>query len=442
MVSFGLAAHEPGLSAEERLWRREARSAWLRVAVFAILIANLLIGEHDGNILVHVHVLAAYALATALALGLALARRGPLWSGTVFVVIDATLVVALFHEHLFDPSGRLDHSLTTTSLAIAFLLLTHAALRLAPRLILLFATLVVSGWLSLLSVAVLVDRTDQLSDAAHPSFPLLGEGAIAAAFAFASFVAYLLTWDHNLLVEQAIRSERRRHSLSRFFSPDVVAQLEVRRDALDLVRREAAVMFVDLRSFTRFAETAEPRDLVELLVEYRRLVTHAVFEHGGTVDKFIGDGVMAVFGQPDPKPDDAERALRCALRLGEMLARWKEERQREGHPALDAGIGLHVGPVIGGIVETGNHDEFTVFGDAVNVAERLDGLSKSLGASLVVSAALMSKVPSSEKAAAWVWKDGIELAGRIGMLQIAYLPRLTGGRIGQGPSLHAQIARA
>jgi adenylate cyclase len=151
---------------------------------------------------------------------------------------------------------------------------------------------------------------------------------------------------------------------------------------------------------------------------------------------------MAVFGQPDPKPDDAERALHCALRLSEELARWRGQRQREDRAALDAGIGLHIGPVIGGIVESGQHDEFTVFGDAVNVAQRLDRLSKSLGASLVVSASLISKVPSAQKAAAWVWKDGIELVGRTGALEITYLPRLTEGRIAQEQSLHAQIARA
>lgn len=441
MVSLELAAQEPGLSTGERLWRREARSAWLRVAVFAILIVNLLIGEHDGNLLVHVHVVVGYALATALALGLALTRRGPLWSATAFVVIDAALVVALFHEHLVDPMGRLDHRLTTTSLAVAFLLLTHVALRLAPRFIVLFATVVVSGWLSLLFVAVLIRPIGGLSDV-HPPFPVLSEAAIAATFTFAAFVAFLLTRDHNLLVEQAVRSERRRYSLSRFFSPGVVARLQAGGKALDLARREAAVMFVDLRSFTRFAETAEPRDLVGLLVEYRRLVTQAVFEHGGTVDKFIGDGVMAVFGQPDPKPDDADRALRCALHLADVLAQWKGQRRREGRPSLDAGIGLHVGPVIGGIVETANHDEFTVFGDAVNVAERLDRLSRTLGASLVVSAALMSKVPSAEHTAAWVWKDGIELTGRAGALRIAYLPRPVEGGVARDQSLDAQITRA
>lgn len=423
MIDLGLAEEEPGLTRDERRWRREARSAWLRLAVLLILVVNLLVGEHHGNLVVHANVLVGYALATTVALALALARRGPPWTGTAFVVVDATLVVALFHEHLFGPSGRLDHSLTTPTLAIAFLLLNHVALRLTPRLVVIFAGLAVTGWLSLLAITAIYHGAGPLSDA--PS-PYLTETALAAAFAFAAFVTFLLTRDHGVLLKQAMKSERRRHSLSRFFSPGVVAQLQRGGISLQLERREAAVMFVDLRSFTGFAETANPRDLAELLIEYRQQVTQCVFDWGGTVDKFIGDGVMAVFGQPKPMPDDAERALYCALQLNRGLAEWKQRRHQEGKPALDAGIGLHVGPVIGGVLEGGHHDEFTVFGDAVNVAERLERLTKTLDASLVVSAATLAQVPSARDAASWSWKHDVELAGRSAILSIAYLERASG----------------
>lgn len=103
----------------------------------------------------------------------------------------------------------------------------------------------------------------------------------------------------------------------------------------------------------------------------------AVFESSGTIDKFVGDGVMAVFGQPRPKADDAERAVRCALHLSRILADWKLRCRKEGRAALDAGIGLHVGQVIAGILHSGRYDEFTVVGDAVNVSERLERLAKN-----------------------------------------------------------------
>ena len=419
MIHLGIGRDEPGLSADERRWRREIRSAWLRLAVFGILIVNLLMGEHGGNLLVHANVVGGYGLATVLALGFALARRGPAWLSGAFTVVDALAVVALFHEHVFRAGDPFSHALTNTNLAIAFVLLNHVALRLRPTLVSLYAGLAVVGWLSLLVVKNAVTRWQDPQSVAV----LEGDSALAAAFVFAAFVLFLLIRDHDSLLRSALRSERRRLSLSRFFSSGVVTELERGAVALDLERRMAAVMFVDLRSFTRFAEAASPKDLAELLVDYRTHVAQAVFDWGGTVDKFIGDGVMAVFGQPRPKEDDAERAIRCALHVSELLARWKLKRLKEGRPALDAGIGLHVGLVIGGVLESRLHDEFTVLGDAVNVAERLERLAKCFDAALVVSADVLTEVPAIMLEMPWVWKEGVELEGRSGAVKIAYLPR-------------------
>lgn len=419
-MALGLAAAEPGLTSDERRWGREARSGWLRLTVLVILIANLLAGEHDGNLLVHGNVVIGYTLATVLALGLALNRRGPYWGGTAFVIVDAVFVIALFHEHLIGPSGSFDHALTAPSLAIAFMLLSHVALRLNPRLVVVFAAIVLTGWLALFAVTALPQGLGKLLGSLT-ALDFLAEAALAAAFVFAAFVSFLLTQDHNVLLEETIMQERRRQNLSRFFSPLVVSALQAEDVSMDLKRRDAAVMFVDLRAFTRFTETAELDALAELLAEYRQQVTGAVFDWGGTVDKFIGDGVMAVFGQPSPSPDDADRALRCALQLNDVLTQWSRRRQRDGEVALDAGIGLHFGPVIGGVLESGCHNEFTVFGDTVNVAERLERLTKSLGASVVVSASLLAKVRSSDELAPWIWKDAVELDGRSATLRVAYL---------------------
>ena len=422
MGMFGLAANEPDLTSEERRRRRETRSAWLRLIAFVILIVNLLVGEHGDSILIHAHVVLGYGVATLLALGLALAQRGPSWTATVFVVVDATLVVALFHEHLFAPSKTVGHSLTAPTLAIGFLLLTHVALRLKPWLVLLFSGLVVAGWLSLLAVTVVEHSWEGTLLTRDWSAPL-AEAALAAAFGFAAFVCYLLIEDHNVLLRGAVSNEKRRRNLARFFSPGVLSELQTRGTSLNLSRRRAAVMFVDLRSFTSLSEALPPEDVAELLAEYRQLVTQTVFAFSGTVDKFIGDGVMAVFGQPHSAPDDTVRALQCALQLKTSLARWKEVRLRDGKPALDAGIGLHVGSVLGGVLQSGSHDEFTVIGDAVNVAERLERLSTTLGATIVVSEAVILEAPSSRDGARWIWKEAAELDGRSGRLRIAYLSR-------------------
>jgi adenylate cyclase len=414
---FELASSEPSLSRDERRLRRETRSAWLRLVAFLILVVNLVAAEHHDDLLVHANIVVSYGLATLLAL--AMAKRGPEWLAAAFVVTDAVLVVVLFHAHLFavTPSG-IDQGLTALSLAVGFLLLTHVALRLKPRLVLLFAGLVLLGWLSFLAVAAgnHVGSKDEWRW-------LWAEAALAAAFAFAALVCWLLTSDHNVLLRGAVTNERRRRNLARFFPPSVLSDLQTTSESLRLSRREVAVMFVDLRSFTRFSEAAAPEEIAELLAEYRELVTQAVFLRGGVVDKFIGDGVMAAFGQPRAAPDDAARALECAVDLQRSLSKWKIDRLSDGRSALDAGIGLHYGPVIGGILASGSHDEFTLFGDAVNVAERLERLSSPLRASLVISETVAARARMNDSCLQWVWQDDVELNGRSGKLRIAYLPR-------------------
>ncbi len=142
-------------------------------------------------------------------------------------------------------------------------------------------------------------------------------------------------------------------------------------------------MFVDVRGFTRLAEEVPPERLADLLAEFRGRVAGAVFAHGGTIDKFIGDGVLAVFGTPEPRPDDAARALRAAFAVLDAVAGWAPGHRAGGGPAV--GIGLHHGEVFAGVIGRGDLLEHTVIGDTVNVAERLERLTRRLPASLVVS---------------------------------------------------------
>ena len=308
MIGIGLAFAEPAISWEERRWRREVRSAWLRLAALLILLANILAGESHGNLRVHTNVLSAYTFATAVALALALSRRGPSWMGTAFVIVDAALVLALYHEHLFGTSGVLNTTSPRRHWQLPFCSFI-TSLRLSPHLVAIFSTIVLSGWLSLLVVTAASHWLSSRTGATSPAY--WSEVALAAAFGFAGLVAFLLTRDHGVLLQLAIESEQNRHSLSRFFSPRVVAELQRGAISTDLKRREAVVMFVDLRSFTAFAEKATSQELTELLVEYRQRVTRLAFEWGGTVDKFIGDGVMAVFGHPASTANDARQALSC-----------------------------------------------------------------------------------------------------------------------------------
>ena len=408
------------MAASDRGRQREARSALLRLAVFLVLLLNLRTGAGDEQTWLRSSIILGYGAASVAAILAVALRRVPSWLPTVFVVIDAMLVLALFHAHVFSAIERFDHGLTAPTLAIGFLLLAQVSLRLRPRLVLVFSGIVVVGWLFVLAAAVVLSV--RMGAATSHDWNMLGdEAALATAFGFAAFVSYLLTRDHNAQVQAAVETERRRGRLARFFSPAIVAELQRTTEPPTLTLRDAAIMFVDLRGFTRLSEVVRPEGLTKLLSEYRTIVSDHIFAHGGSVDKFIGDGVMAVFGFPRSAPDDRDRAIACVVETAQALTAWRAERLRSGQPAPWFGIGLHAGEVFGGVLSGGCHDEFTVFGDAVNVAERLEGMCKSLDAIVVVSESVLSATDSDLPSG---WRSKLTaLPGRDGALNVAYLPR-------------------
>lgn len=161
-------------------------------------------------------------------------------------------------------------------------------------------------------------------------------------------------------------------------------------------RQEVVVLFADIRGFTALAERLEPEQLVALLNDFLGCMTHCIDGLGGLVDKFIGDAVMAVFSLPVPRPDDAERAVRAALWMRDELERCNR-RLAPGLPTLDIGVGLHYGPVVAGLVGSPRKRSYTVIGDVVNTASRLEGLTRLLGASLLVSEDLVVHLAQRER---------------------------------------------
>lgn len=177
-----------------------------------------------------------------------------------------------------------------------------------------------------------------------------------------------------------------RQRLGAYVSEEVAARaLSDDAQTLGGRRQQVTVLFSDLRGFTRYAEAVTPEALVAELNAYLEAVVAAVRAEGGVVDKYIGDAVMAVFGVPDPRPDDALRAMRAARRMHEALAKHNEERRARGLPALVQGIGVHTGAVIAGHIGTAQQMQYTVVGDAVNVASRLEAATKELAVDVLVS---------------------------------------------------------
>ena len=131
-----------------------------------------------------------------------------------------------------------------------------------------------------------------------------------------------------------------------------------------------AVLFVDIVGFTRFASERDPQAVIEILRGFHSRMEAEVFRHGGTLDKYLGDGLMATFGTPFPSDQDAINALRCARAMIDSLARWNAERRAAGEPEIAGSFGLHYGPVVLGDIGA-NRLEFAVIGNTVNVASRL-----------------------------------------------------------------------
>jgi adenylate cyclase len=198
-------------------------------------------------------------------------------------------------------------------------------------------------------------------------------------------------------VAESIRELRRVEGIfGRYVSHAVVHQLLGKTDALRLggQRREISVLFSDIRGFTSFSEQLPPEEVGTMLNEYFKVMVAVIFAHGGTVDKFVGDAIMAVFNAPLDQPDHAERAVKTALAMQEATDALAGEWERRGRPPLRIGIGIHSGLAVVGSFGAEQRSDYTVVGDTVNVAARLEGMSKDLDCSIVISAVTAQRLPT------------------------------------------------
>ena len=178
------------------------------------------------------------------------------------------------------------------------------------------------------------------------------------------------------------------------FAEELLKQEELR---LGGVLQPVAILFSDLRGFTSYSEGLAPDELVQQLNEYLEIMVSAINKHGGVVDKFMGDGIMAVFGAPVPAADDADRAVQAAQEMMQQLERLNTSRQKRNLVPLRQGIGIHYGEVIAGNVGSPSRASYTVIGDTVNLASRLESASKREKRDVLISEAAKEKCPPNTK---------------------------------------------
>jgi adenylate cyclase len=218
----------------------------------------------------------------------------------------------------------------------------------------------------------------------------------AVAMMIVASILAVTAWRARKMATREIMASRGRTNLARYFPPNMVDQLAEADNPFGEVRSQSvAVLFADIVGFTQMAEQVSPREIVEMLRAYHRRTERLVFENNGTLDKFLGDGVMATFGNPIEGAHDAGDALACARALIAEADDWNKRREASGFPAVRLSVGVHFGPVVRGDIGTERRLEYAVLGDTVNVTSRLEELTRDLHCAIAASDALVAKVRAS-----------------------------------------------
>ncbi len=183
-----------------------------------------------------------------------------------------------------------------------------------------------------------------------------------------------------------------RQTFERYVAPSVVDRVLDRPDALQLggSRHNISILFADIRGYTTFSENAEPEEVVELLNEYFRLATDVILSREGTLDKFMGDAVMAIFNAPESQSDHPFRAVDAALALQQAVGEWNKRHDRDG---LTFGIGVHLGEAVVGNIGTSRAMNYTAIGDVVNLAKRLQ--ERAAPGQILISQSMLEQLGDS-----------------------------------------------
>jgi adenylate cyclase len=225
--------------------------------------------------------------------------------------------------------------------------------------------------------ALYADRLDPFSAFKPDDLELISAVAAQTAIAVENVRAH----------EKLAKEEVARANYGRFLPEYVVKQMLENPDSFKLggVTQTITILFADIRGFTRISEHAAPEKIVDLLNRYFSAMTDIIFAHGGTLDKYLGDGLMALFGAPTTTPKDANNALSAAVAMQRRMISINAELREEGFPEIGVGIGLHTGVVTVGYIGSERRSEYTAIGDAVNTSSRLESNAK--GGQILVSEA-------------------------------------------------------
>lgn len=405
------------------------RARWAALAVTAV---TLPIINPNWDVIFYILMLVFFALIGWAQLKVGKVGRSPL---EVFLIIcDLALMtfLAVVPNPWSDVNWPIGMQFRFDSFIYFFIFLATATLAYSWRTVLamggwtaaLWAAAVGWAWLQPASHAALSARVREAVGADIRLFAIIDPSSIGFGARFqqitvfiivAAILALAVRRSNALLISHA-GIERARANLARYFSPNVVEQLSANDEPLTRVHtQDVAVLFADIVGFTTYADGRDPADVIGTLRQFHERMEREVFRHGGTLDKYLGDGLMATFGTPFVGDSDALNALRCARGMIGSIDELNRERRRRDEPPIQVSVGLHYGEVVLGDIGL-NRLEFAVIGTTVNAASRLEALTRELGCAIIASDALVQRARTeaghaSEEFAAFVERPARSIRG-------------------------------
>lgn len=335
-------------------------------------------------------VLAGYLVFTLVRLGLAHRRRLPNWVLYVSVVMDMSLLLILiwtFHLKYEQPAS---FYLKVPTLLYVFIFIALRALRFEVRYVLIAGGVAALGWLLMVLYVISVDPANPMITRNYVEYMTSNSVLLGAEFdkvisilMVTAILAVAIARARRLLVESVVEGSAARE-LSKFVPDEVVRQAKAGEERMQAGQgevREATVLFMDIEGFTTISESMTPTELIATLNEYFAVVTRPIVDHGGVINQFQGDAILATFNIPEAIPDHAAQAVRAALAIQSEL----HDVHFGAGVVLRTRIGINSGEIIGGLVGTGDRLGYTVHGDEVNLAARLEQLNKEYGTRIIVS---------------------------------------------------------
>lgn len=373
------------------VWLAVLMGAQAALFYWALLLAFMIIGfmQHRAARREAPGLLAALILLDSLLLGFALVADNPLSDGALL------------------PGQRVQYSREL----YYFVLLAGVAACYQPRRVLWAGFCCMLSW----TLAFLWVSSDPAAVTSFDQPAIVDQAVWAALLANPNFVDFnklhqalvvmaIVTFILAAVVKRArntvraqITTARARANLARYFAPAIVDELAAKDDAFDsITEQSAAVLFADVVGFTKMAEDQPPEQVIGFLRALHYRLEQAIFDNGGTLDKYMGDGVMAIFGAPQIGPDDACRAIAAALAIQGAADKWNDVRAAAGFPPVRLSVGVHYGRVVSGDIGSERRLEFATIGDAVNLASRLESATRGEDALVMISAETAARAAAED----------------------------------------------